>query len=100
MAVRSKEEIMEQIKNRLGDDTSDDAISFIEDVSDTINDLESHAKDSLDWKSKYEENDKEWRNKYTERFFSAPVEPPVSAKPEAEPEKPKTYADLFKTEVK
>lgn len=98
MAVRTKEDIMTSIKGKFGDDTSDETLAFIEDVSDTFNALESQAKDSTDWKSKYEENDKEWREKYKERFFSAdPVNEPE--KPEQdEPEKPRTFEDLFKYE--
>ena len=64
--VKTKDELLASIKDRFKDDTSDETISFIEDVSDTINDLETKASDETDWKSKYEENDKQWREKYTE----------------------------------
>lgn len=71
MAVKTKKEILETIKTRLGDDQSDEALMFIEDVSDTFDDYEQRVKgDGNDWKKKYEENDTEWRKKYKERFFS------------------------------
>lgn len=71
MSVKSKKEILEAVKTRLGDDQSDDALAFIEDVSDTFDDYEMRSKgDGVDWKKKYEENDAEWRRKYKERFFS------------------------------
>ena len=69
--VKTKDELLASIKERFKDDTSDETISFIEDVSDTINDLETRASDETDWKSKYEENDKQWREKYRDRFFNS-----------------------------
>lgn len=68
--VKTKEEILKAIKDRIGEDTSDEAIAFLEDITDTLNDYENKTKDETDWKAKYEENDKEWRNKYRDRFFN------------------------------
>lgn len=67
MAVRKKDELLSAIRARLGDDTSDEALSLIEDFHDTLNDYDSRVGE--DWKSKYEENDKTWRQKYRDRFF-------------------------------
>lgn len=95
MAVRNKEEILEAIKTRVGEQTDDETISFLEDVSDTLTDLETRSNgDGEDWKTKYEENDKSWRERYTNRFFSKEPEP--EPKPEPEPEVKKTFSDLFK----
>ena len=97
MAVRTREEILESIRTRVGEATDDDTIAFIEDVTDTLADLESKANgDGEDWEKKYRENDESWRKKYTERFFSndTPDQDP-DPDPEPEPEK-KTFADLFK----
>ena len=76
MAVRTKDELLEIIKGRIGDDSSDETISFLEDITDTLSDYEEKAtkSDEEDWKTKYEENDKMWREKYRERFFSKEVE--------------------------
>ena len=76
MAVKTKDELLEIIRGRIGDDTSDETISFIEDITDTLSDYEEKATNSNneDWKTKYEENDKMWREKYRERFFSKKVE--------------------------
>ena len=96
MAVKTREEILDTLKARVGDATDDDTISFIEDVTDTLTDLESKAKgDGEDWKAKYQENDAEWRRKYTERFFGNNDEPEPKPEPEPEAEKPKTFDDLF-----
>lgn len=90
MAIKSKAELLEIIKNKVGDDTSDEALSLIEDVTDTLNDL-----DKEDWKTKYEENDKSWREKYKQRFFNSDH---GEDDPDDEDEKPKSYSydKLFK----
>ena len=95
MAVRTREEILESIRTRVGEATDDDTIAFIEDVTDTFTDLETRANgDGTDWEKKYKENDESWRKKYTERFFSKDPEP--EPKPDPEPEPIKTFEDLFK----
>ena len=43
MAVRTVEEILELIAQRVGDDTSDEAFGFIVDISDTLRDLQAIA---------------------------------------------------------
>lgn len=96
MAVRTKDELLEIIKERIGDDTSDETISFIEDITDTLSDYEEKATNSNneDWKTKYEENDKMWREKYRERFFSKEVEKEDEDFSEDEV-KSLSYDDLF-----
>lgn len=101
--ILNKEELLNSIKSRLGDDTSDEALKFLEDVSDTISDYET--KSSQDWKSKYEENDAEWRRKYKERFFEGtPVQPADVGEPDtpisAVEDKPLTFEALFTSENK
>ncbi len=97
MAVRTREEILESIRTRVGEATDDDTISFIEDVTDTLTDLETKANgDGEDWEKKYRENDESWRKKYTERFFSKEPEPDPDPDPEPKSEPIKTFADLFK----
>ena len=98
MAVKTREEILAEVKARVGEQSDDETIEFLEDVADTLSDLETNAKgDGTDWKAKYEENDAEWRKKYTERFYSSdPNTDPESPKPDDTP-KPKTFAELFTT---
>lgn len=64
----SKEDLMRKLSDIIGERNDDDAIAFIEDVSDTIDSLEK--KDPEDWKAKYDELDAAWRKRYKERFFS------------------------------
>ena len=75
MSVLNKEDFFSKIKARIGDDSSDDALSFIEDMTDTFNDLESRTNDSENWKQKYDDLDKTWREKYRARFFDAGTTP-------------------------
>lgn len=97
MAIKTKAEILELVKARIGDDTSDEALAIIEDVTDTLDDYETRIADSGDWKARYEQNDAEWRKKYKERFFAPTEEPEEIDEPE-EVEEKRTFEDLFKTE--
>lgn len=93
MSVRSKEELLNQINSIVGEN-SDDAISLIEDISDTIDDYETKVTgDGIDWKTKYEENDRNWRDKYTSRFFDKEDDGINNPKPPAP--KKYNYDDLF-----
>lgn len=100
MAVVSRDKLLESIRERLGDDTSDQALALIEDVTDTLNDFESRTNDSTNWKSKYEENDKNWREKYKARFFSAKDDEDDGDDDGEEAPKSLTYDELFKEETK
>ena len=96
--VRTKEEILNLVKGILGDDTSDSALSLVEDLSDTLDNVS--ASDETDWKTKYEEDDAKCRQRYRDRFFSKPAqeeEEPDDPVPE-ETNEPKTFSDLFKGE--
>lgn len=87
---KTLEELQETYKNIIGDNTSDEALSFLEDITD------SFSKPDVDWKAKYEQNDAEWRQKYRDRFFSAV---PDEDEKDYESEKPaiKTkFEELFK----
>ena len=97
MAVRTKEELMEDIKAYIGDDTSDVAITLIENVNDTIS---ANTNDGEDWKKKFEDNDREWRQKYKDRFFSgeAPADKDGDGEEEKEEVKDYSYDKLFKEE--
>ena len=96
MAVKSKEELLEIIRNRIGDDTSDEAITLLEDVADTLTDYEERSKsEGEDWKTKYEENDKAWRERYRERFFSKEVDEKEDFEDEDTETKVLSYDNLF-----
>lgn len=102
MAVRNREEIMNLVKEIIGESTEESTISFLEDITDTLDDYENRLSDSTNWKSKYEENDAMWKQKYKERFFGGGEEQEEIAKEikesENEEKQIKSFEDLFKTE--
>lgn len=91
MAVKTVDEIMAKVRERIGEDDSDEAIGFIEDISDT---LESFS-NAEDWKTKYEENDKKWREKYRDRFFTSKEEVEEDDIEEPKEKEKKKFEDLF-----
>lgn len=71
MSILKKEEYMQRLQERLGTDSSDESIQFLEDMTDTYNDLERQALgDGEDWEKKYHELDASWKKRYQHRFFS------------------------------
>ena len=77
--IKSKDEILALIKERIGEDTSDEAIQIVEDVPDTLNDYE-------------------WRKKYRDRFFEGEAPKEKESEEETEEVKSYSYEDLFKEE--
>lgn len=103
MSVKTKEELLSIIKDRIGEGTSDEDISLIEDINDTYDDLSTRVSEAGDWKAKYEENDASWRNKYKERFFTAEVKKDAEISDDFDKADEGTheslkYEDLFTTE--
>ena len=95
--IRSTEEIIESVRDRIEDLTTDESIAFLEDLQDTLTALETRAAgDGIDWKARYEENDSEWRQRYTDRFFNKDESDPLPD-PEPKPveDAPKTFEELF-----
>lgn len=90
MAKRTKEELLDNLKSVLGENTSDEALSLIEDLTDSL------TPPSVDWEKKYNENDAMWRQKYRDRFYSdVPQEEPEYERVE-EPAPMKTkFEELF-----
>ena len=72
MARLTKDEILSQLSEFIGDDSSDAAISLMENISDTLD------PDTEDWKSKYDELDASWRKRYMERFSNIATEKDTS----------------------
>ena len=112
MAVRTKDELIKQITDALGDNkTSDAGIALLEDIADTLDassstDVDDLKKQLEEANKKVEDTDKAWREKYTQRFNS-PIDPKsnpdpsgegAGEPPEDDPEEPKTFGDLFTNE--
>ena len=101
MAIRTREEILESIRNIVGDRTDDNTLQVLEDVTDTLTDFENKTANQTDWEAKYKENDEGWRKKYAERFYtgdpsaSIKINEPVIDEPD---DKPTRFEELFTTE--
>lgn len=98
--VLSKEEFLASLKEKVGEDTSDETLKFLEDMTDTYDDLSKKSTPGEDWKAKYDELDKTWRDKYQKRFFESPADkdtvPPAETLNDGEGDNsPKKIEDLF-----
>lgn len=98
--ILSREELLSAVRNIFGEDSTDEQISFIENLSDTVSDFEERITSSGDWKVKYEENDASWRRRYTERFVNPSITPDKIIEEQKEDiiddGSPKSFAELFK----
>lgn len=90
MAVRTRDEIMNAFRERMGEAPSDDDLALLEDVNDTLS-----ANETL--QTRYDELDRTWRKKYTDRFFEG-KDPEPSEPIEPTPNKKLSYESLFKEE--
>lgn len=71
MGVLTRDEFFAKLHERIGEDTSDEAITFLEDMTDTYNDMEKRVNgDGTDWEKKYHELDESWKKRYRHRFFN------------------------------
>lgn len=72
MPVLDRETYFNRVHDRIGNDTSEEALSFLEDMTDTFNDLEKKSRGSGEnWEQKYRELDKTWRERYRHRFMNS-----------------------------
>lgn len=95
MAIKSREELLKSLNALIGDNSTDENLAILEDVTDTLKDYESKTADQTDWKTKYEQNDADWRKKYRERFTSG-EEIKKEQEEDVEDSKPRTFDSLFK----
>ena len=71
MAILSREDYFNRLHERIGSDTSEEAITFMEDMTDTYNDMENRTMgDGIDWEQKYHDLDESWKARYQHRFFN------------------------------
>lgn len=69
MAVLNREQFFDRLSEMFSERTDDEAISFIEDMTDTYNALEASGS-TTDWEERYKKLDESWKEKYKRRFFS------------------------------
>lgn len=96
MAVLTRDEFFDRVQKIVGTDTSDDSLTFIEDMTDTYNNLDEKANgDGTDWEQRYKDLDESWKEKYKKRFFSGGGSVLVKEVADEEKEKDVTFDDLF-----
>ena len=93
MAIKTLQEILENASKIIGENTSDEALTFLEDITDTFNNNNGDVS-----RAEYDELDRTWRARYKERFLSGDtsIDDTIGDDPEPEPVKTYNYADLFK----
>lgn len=64
--VKTKDEIMEEIRAYIGDRADDQTIALVENISDTIDDYAAHG----DYDNKLMAVEAEWRRRYIDRFMN------------------------------
>lgn len=93
--VLTRDEFFEAINKRVGENTDDESLKFIEDMTDTYNSLETD-RNSDDWERKYNVLDAEWRERYRKRFFDGKEEIIEDQKKDiVEDGEPSTFDELF-----
>lgn len=90
---KTKDEIISDLTAFIGDNTSDEAIKLIENVSDSI---EENTDNEYN-KEKYEELDRQWRQRYIDRFNNEEKEEDkeIFDVDNSNDDKPLTYENLF-----
>ena len=96
MAIKSREDLLKSLNTLIGDNSTDENLAILEDISDTLKDYEEKTADQTDWKTKYEQNDAEWRKKYKERFLSGETIKDEQEEDVKKDSKSLTFDSLFK----
>lgn len=101
MPILQREQFFDSVRKVIGDRSDPDAVSFLEDMTDTYDALEKGVKgDGIDYKKMYEENDKAWATRYRERFLrgdgGAGPSPSAGSRREEFEAENITFSDLFK----
>lgn len=96
MAIKTREELLTSLNTLIGDNSTDENLAILEDVTDTLKDYEAKTADQTDWKSKYEQNDADWRKKYRDRFMSGAEIKDEQEEDVEKDSKPLTFDSLFK----
>ena len=66
----NREEYFNRLHEHLGTDSSDESISFLEDMTDTYNDMESRRNPNVEeLEQRCRELDEAWKKRYAARFF-------------------------------
>lgn len=68
------EDFIKIVHDFIGDDTSERALKFVDDITDAFTTVANNTTDDgEDWHAKYDELNESWRKKYMHRFFNGEV---------------------------
>lgn len=106
MGRLSKEELIKKVNEMFGENASDEQISLLEDISDSMGDSNNDELETTKQALTKAQTDlKEFKQKYRERFLGGVDNTPSpkdihdeKEEKEDEEEKKLSYDDLFKTE--
>lgn len=86
MPVLNRDDFFNSVQTRIGTDTSEEALKFLEDMTDTFNDMEKRiASGGEDWEQKYHDLDASWRERYRHRFYDTDNRNVPGNNPSSEP---------------
>ena len=98
MAILNRDDFFSRINEVIGSNSDEASIKFVEDMSDTYNDLESKINSGNgDWEQKYHDLDEAWKKKYKQRFFSG-TSAVISGDGETKKTEKTDFEDLFEEE--
>lgn len=99
MAYKNKDEFMGAVGTFVGERTDDDALNFIKEMSETFDEVEARGNDTVEQRIKEVEDT--WRQKYRDAFFTPSKDTDIiEVDEEIETKTPRTFEDLFSSEVK
>lgn len=86
----TRDEILSQCREIIGERNDDSVLNFLENLSDTL------EADNIDWQKKYDELDTSWREKYKDRFFNTSNKTDEVIEDKGNDETQLTFENLFK----
>ena len=102
MSILNREEFTQAVRNFVGENTDENAVSFVENMMDTYTDLESKQFNAEEFvpKSELDRTNQEWAKKDRDRFFEPEnLDKDDEKKKKKTPEKKElTFENLFKKE--
>ena len=92
--IKTKEELINQFKDLIGERTDDGVLMFLEDLADSVNEDSANEIESL--QNQIRELEESWRKKYIERFSNTDPGTDPETDPGTDPETdPETFEDVI-----
>lgn len=96
--VLGRDELIESVRKVIGETPSEEGVALLENVADSITDLETKVKDiEVESQAKLDTLETEWRNRYTKRFSETQgaIDIDLHGETEESERKKLTYESLF-----